>query len=167
MPPGPWALSCSHCSWNTREIGIEFEKPVQISQQLAKMKNKAAAPLKDVVADEELDRKQQFANLRSFYASQLNQSDAPSTPFDLSENYGSYGSPDALSLSRLVNMYTGVSSSAKKAAKEKAQPMREAFGTEEGMKIIGDEEYKIIERMKTGGWEGSMWAAVEMVSVRS
>lgn len=156
-------MSCSYCGWSTREIGIEFEKPVNISGQLAKARNKPVDPFlrrqqKELDGEKHdapptLDRERQFANLKAFYKSQLVQSPSPTTSFDLSSSFG-YGSPDAIS--RLVGLYTGVGSVTSKALKEKKSLMREAYGVEEGIKVLGNEEEEVIERMKMVGWEGSM-----------
>ncbi|OJJ51647.1 hypothetical protein ASPZODRAFT_127761 [Penicilliopsis zonata CBS 506.65] len=34
---GPWVLSCGYCMWTTLDIGIKFDKPTNIRNQLSKM----------------------------------------------------------------------------------------------------------------------------------
>ncbi|CRK32946.1 hypothetical protein BN1708_016197, partial [Verticillium longisporum] len=44
-PAGPYILSCSYCQWSSAEIGIKFDKPNGIYQQLAKINNGGQARL--------------------------------------------------------------------------------------------------------------------------
>ncbi|KAI9838018.1 MAG: hypothetical protein M1819_006172 [Sarea resinae] len=97
-----------------------------------------------------IDAEEQFANLKSFYTSQLMESSS-NAALGLSSDIG-YGSPGALS--RIMGLYTGLGSYGAKKAKGKAELMREAYGEGEGFKLLDDEEYEITEKMKELGWEG-------------
>ncbi|KAJ6004926.1 hypothetical protein N7540_012725 [Penicillium herquei] len=44
---GPWVLSCGYCMWTTLDIGIKFDKPTNIRNQLQKMTDATAAPAFD------------------------------------------------------------------------------------------------------------------------
>ncbi|KAJ5155827.1 hypothetical protein N7492_008630 [Penicillium capsulatum] len=44
---GPWVLSCGYCMWSTLDIGIKFNKPTNIRNQLQKMTDSTASPAFD------------------------------------------------------------------------------------------------------------------------
>lgn len=44
---GPWVLSCGYCLWTTLDIGIKFDKPTNIRNQLQKMTDSTAAATLD------------------------------------------------------------------------------------------------------------------------
>ncbi|KAJ5092786.1 hypothetical protein N7456_008647 [Penicillium angulare] len=44
---GPWVLSCGYCMWTTLDIGIKFDKPTNIRNQLQKMTDATAQPAFD------------------------------------------------------------------------------------------------------------------------
>jgi len=169
MQHGSWVLACAYCNWSSLEIGIQFDKPNNITGQLGKLKN-GHAPLtsqrggRELAAasddtgqkmqrseeQENMGPEEQFANLKSFYTSQLNDPSANPlmTP---SGDYG-YSSPNALA--RIMSMYTGLGSYGKKT-KVKSTVMREAYGTEEGVKILNPaEDADAILKMKELGWDG-------------
>lgn len=170
-PAGLWALVCPHCEWNSREIDLKFTKPNNISGQLAKMKEvviSTKVEAQEAIEQESrkqstelgkshkeispnLDAEKQFASLKAFYKSQFYHTASPSTSFDLSSPYG-YSSPRTIS--RLVDLYTGVSWHGIKELKAKRENMREACGSEEGLNVLGDDE-SLIRRIKELGWEGS------------
>lgn len=133
---------------------------MNIAGQLAKMRDQSSdnnSTSRITTSQSILDRERQFMSLKSFYASQLNTQQSPMSPsssFELSGGGYGYGSPDAIS--RLVGLYTGIDASGNKASKEKKEVMREAYGFEEGIRVVGDEEEKVIEKMKSLGWDGSM-----------
>ncbi|KAI9876186.1 MAG: hypothetical protein M1830_007070 [Pleopsidium flavum] len=168
MPQGSFVLACAYCNWSSLEIGIQFDKPNNITGQLSKLKN-GRVPItsqrggRHIAAGEGSERRQQraeegeklgpeeqFANLKSFYTSQLN--DPSLNPLMTpSGDYG-YSSPNALA--RIMSMYTGLGNYGKKA-KAKSTVMREAYGTEEGVKILDpSEDADAILKMKQLGWDG-------------
>ncbi|KAL0256990.1 hypothetical protein SLS55_007800 [Diplodia seriata] len=173
QPPGPFYLSCPYCQWSTLEIGVEFEKPNNISGQLARLANggktvptlrereKARDKRKEAeelgkrpdeeedegVPDEDLpmDHDIRFSNLSAFYKSQL-QTDTMG---------GDYGYGSSSTLSRIMSMYSG--SGAKKSKKDRPSAMREAFGSDEGFQVHNrSSEDEVIKRMRQLGWEGTV-----------
>lgn len=169
MQQGPWVLACAYCNWSSLEIGIQFDKPNNITGQLAKLKNpRPSRPLtgigEQLVAESEgigesgqgtdqdnIGLEEQFLNLKSFYASQLNDS-SPSNP--LMSPTGDYGYSSPNALARVMSMYTGLGNYGKKATM-KSSVMREAYGQEEGVKILEtSENTEIISKMKELGWDG-------------
>ena len=44
---GPWVLSCGYCLWTTLDIGIKFDKPTNIRNQLQKMTDSTTGPAFD------------------------------------------------------------------------------------------------------------------------
>lgn len=178
VPLGPYVLSCSYCAWNSKEIGIQFEKPNNIYSQLAKLKNggerivppiqrrldsedgrrKASAllvsgededPDQDKPADNALPEIR-FANLKAFYQSQLADS-TPISPLNYGADFG-YGSPS--SLSRIMGLYTTGSFSASKP-KSKTKAMREARDESEGLFVLSAETDTINELHRVG-WAGTV-----------
>ncbi|KAK6601702.1 dynactin arp1 p62 subunit ro2 [Botrytis cinerea] len=121
-PPAPYILHCAYCMWSSTEIGIRFEKPNSVYSQLSKIKNGGDPLIsakerrrdrderrtslatetileeadevieKHVDPNEKLDIESQYANLKSFYQSQLADSN-PSSALGFSNDYG-YGSPE-------------------------------------------------------------------------
>ena len=166
---GPWVLACAYCSWSSLEIGVQFDKPNNISGQLEKLKNgrgshttpRAVRHLDDGYANpednEQLSEKEigmnpdeHFSTLKSFYSSQLND---PSTnpPMSPSGDQG-YSSPNALA--RIMSMYTGLGNYSK-TAKARPKTMQEARGSDEGAKTF-DPAYDAdaIRKMQQLGWDG-------------
>jgi dynactin 4 len=173
---GPWVLSCAHCNWSSKEIGIKFEKPNGIYSQLARIRNGGATivPIKEwrdrdearrnlatsiiveeeedegkAQADDGLDMETRFSKLRSFYQSQLAETSA-ATSLNFSGEYG-FGSPGALS--RIMGLYTGSSYSDKKS-KSKTGLMREANDASEGLYVCinSDSAAKLLQNE---GWAGT------------
>ncbi|KAL1632330.1 hypothetical protein SLS56_003745 [Neofusicoccum ribis] len=178
QPPGPFYLACPYCQWSTLEIGVEFEKPNNISGQLARLENggktvptlrereKARDKRKEAEEngkkpDEEeeedflddgspLDHDMRFSNLSAFYKSQL-QTDSVGGPYGGGADYG-YG--NSSTLSRIMSMYSGGGG---KKKKDKFTAMREAFGTDEGFQVHNSSsEDEIIKRMRGLGWDGTV-----------
>ena len=171
---GPWALACAHCGWTTREIGIEFDKPHGIAEQLSKPRkihrlttssevveiNPRAQTISGGEAAETrgqpLDEDSQFTRLQTFYASQLAKSTPSASAGDLHNIYR-YGSPDALA--RLVGLYTGTgpASTSRNHMGQKGV-MREASGVEEGIRLLDDgHDGKVITKMSSTPWEERTW----------
>ncbi|KAG0646777.1 Dynactin subunit 4 [Hyphodiscus hymeniophilus] len=173
---GPYVLNCSFCNWSSKEIGIVLEKPNSVFQQLSKIRNKgqpaanAKEARKDSVArtldistqvimeeggDEDaeevvLNPETQFANLKSFYLTQLAET-SPTGALGFTGDYG-YGSPGALS--RIMGLYTGVSFSDKKS-KSKTGTMREACDALEGFQASRPSSEKAISRLRKEGWHST------------
>jgi dynactin 4 len=173
---GPWVLSCAHCNWSSKEIGIKFEKPNGIYSQLSRIRNGGAAiaPLKErrdreegrrniatsiIVEEEEdegkaqvddgLDIETRFSKLRLFYQSQLAETSAVSS-LNFSGDYG-FGSPGALS--RIMGLYTGGSYSDKKS-KSKTGLMREAYDASEGLHVCPSSNSSV-KQLQNEGWAGT------------
>ncbi|KAI9816474.1 MAG: hypothetical protein M1827_001606 [Pycnora praestabilis] len=174
----PFILACGYCNWTSLDIGIRFEKPVNITGQLEKIKNggitvqtqKERERERDKRAKDEeersrrhqppgehpghlgeLDSEEQFSNLKSFYTSQIMET-TPNPSMGLGGDY-SVGSPGALS--RIMGLYTGFGNPGSKKSKEKVSLMREAYGREEGAKVLGNEDEAIIQKMAQLGWDGT------------
>lgn len=187
-PSGLWNLVCPHCDWNSREIGLELTKPNNITGQLAKLKelalsakaeaqNKAETQAVTVGEDEEqvpvrrnpqaeigdwLDQEKQFANLKAFYTSQLYQTASPGSTYDVSTPY-SFTSPRTIS--RLVDLYTGITGQTLKELKGKKETMREAYEAKEGLRVLGDDK-DLVRKLEQVGWEGSRFALPSHVYFR-
>ncbi|KAJ5103444.1 hypothetical protein N7532_003973 [Penicillium argentinense] len=67
---GPWVLSCAYCLWTTLDIGIKFDKPTNIRNQLQKMTDSTSAPTFDTRSRQGSrafsDLKSPLSNLASF-----------------------------------------------------------------------------------------------------
>lgn len=172
-PSGPWVLSCAYCNWSSKEIGIKFDKPNSIFNQLYKMKNGGVTPkdLRDrgearqdisntVIIEEnekaeklplcdEMDIVTRFSNLKSFYQSQVAET-STSGSLSFTGDYA-YGSPGALS--RIMGLYTG-GSFADRKSKNKAGTMREASGPSEGLYVCPETD-PAVERLRAVGWAGT------------
>ncbi len=157
-------LTCGHCSWTTQEIGVVFDKPNGIAEQLAaKSRSGGREEVNgDSKGDQQIDETEeiddeesQFAKLRAFYSSQLSKS-TPQTAGSTNDIHGGsyrYGSPGALA--RLVGLYTGTGSQMRGTSKNNNGVMREANGPEEGLKTVGNDE-GMIQRMRDAKWEERM-----------
>lgn len=100
---------------------------------------------------EVLDAETQFSNLKSFYHTQLSESN-PGNGIGFTGDYG-YGSPGALS--RIMGLYTG-SSFTKSQQKNKAGMMREATDTTEGLQLSRTSAEETIAKLRAGGWESTV-----------
>jgi len=140
QPGGPFILACSYCDWSSLDLGIEFSKPNKITEQLGRHKRKANASVesRSEGSDERSpssSKDAMFTNLTKFYQEQLQESDpSSSNPFGDS----SYNSPR--SLTRIMQLYGGLSAAALKKSQEKPQPMREALEPSEGLDLINTED---------------------------
>ncbi|KAK0622353.1 dynactin subunit 4 [Immersiella caudata] len=169
---GPYILTCSYCNWSSTEIGIKFDKSNSIHAQLVKLNNggttrltakehrerrkeasqdRLAGPPSALAAaasnggenNEELDLETQFANLKSFYQSQLADA-APGGSGLSSLNDLGFSSPT--SLSRIMSLYTGgtVHNSRNKS---RTGTMREALISDEGLQIASLDESAAIQHL--------------------
>ncbi|CAM1505147.1 Fc.00g107840.m01.CDS01 [Cosmosporella sp. VM-42] len=163
-PAGRYALFCGYCNWTSTEIGIEFDRPSGIHSQLAKIKNGGEHKLtpKDIkerrkenpdqppLPDEQVDTDLQFANLKSFYQTQLADANASLSGMpSLHDNIG-FSSPAALS--RIMSLYTGHGHPGRNQ-RGPSDVMREALTTEEGLKLAELDESTAIKRLHQGGWD--------------
>lgn len=160
---GPFILACPYCSWSSLEIGITFDKSINISGQLAKMRNGGQIQetareraMTGTLADSNNNELQlssrevaenQFSNLATFYKNQI----AESTPSGLAGTNSSYGLDSPGHLTRLLSTY-GVGGLKKQKGKPAA--MREALTESEGLILDSIDDDEIIERMRTIGWSG-------------
>ncbi|KAM3156718.1 hypothetical protein ABEW05_002794 [Botrytis cinerea] len=107
---------------------------------------------KHVDPNEKLDIESQYANLKSFYQSQLADSN-PSSALGFSNDYG-YGSPGALT--RIMGLYTGGSFGDRKT-KSKNASMREACDSTEGLQIYDPEAESVaVSQLLRESWEGTI-----------
>jgi dynactin-4 len=160
---GPFALVCQYCNWTSTEIGIEFDRPSGIHGQLARVNNGGeqkitAKEVKDrrkethddtPLPDELVDADLQFANLKSFYQTQL--ADVGSNLNGMSDGLG-FSSPAALS--RIMSLYTGRGN--QKLSQGASYIMREATNTDEGLKLAHLDESASINKLTSGGWEATV-----------
>ncbi len=149
---------------------MQFDKPNNISGQLEKLKGGRASGLspkavKHIEASQEgeggrepagqvqgtmIEVEERFANLKSFHTYQLN--DPSLNPLMSPSGDSGYNSPNALA--RIMSMYTGTGSHQKKS-RTKPNIMREAYGIEEGIKVLDPrEDAATIPKMKEMGWHG-------------
>ncbi|KAJ2974743.1 hypothetical protein NQ176_g5895 [Zarea fungicola] len=158
---GPFALICQYCNWSSREIGIQFDRHSGIHSQLSRVNNGGEAKItaKEVkdrrkethddtpMADNLVDADLQFANLRSFYQSQL--TDVGSALGNISTHDGGFSSPAALS--RIMSLYTG--RAGQKSQQGVPYVMREALNTDEGLKLADLNDSAAIKKLVAGGWD--------------
>ncbi len=162
---GPYALTCSYCSWTSTEVGIKLEKPNGIHAQLAKLRNggttrltakerkerrkdpayrAAAAAAAESGEQEALDLETQFANLKLFYQNQLAHPSSADTGLS---GLGDLGFSSPTSLSRIMNLYTGGGLQDKKA-KSRLGAMREALESDEGFQLANLDESAAIAQLQ-------------------
>ena len=145
QPGGPFFLACSCCDWSSLDVGIEFSKSNKITEQLARHRRKGTASGESrneeaIEPSSTLSKDAMFANLTKFYQGQLQESDpSSSNPFGDS----SYNSPR--NLTRIMQLYGGLSAAALKKSQEKPQPMREALNPTEGLNLthIKDDQLEV------------------------
>lgn len=162
---GPYALFCQYCNWTSTEIGIEFDRPSGIYNQLSKINNggKPKLTLRDVkdrrkdnpdeppVPDDQVDADLQFANLKAFYQSRLSETNTSIRGLPLHDGLG-FSSPAALT--RIMSLYTGRGHQGR-LQQGPADIMREALGTNDGLKIANLDESKEIKKLINGGWDAT------------
>lgn len=100
-------------------------------------------------AAEPLDVETQFANLKSFYQSQL----ADASDKGGLSSLGELGIGSPGSLSRIMSLYTGTGLLGDKKAKSRSNVMREALEPDEGLQLADLDETKAIERLHRSGWD--------------
>lgn len=160
---GPFILNCNYCMWNTLDIGITFEKPTNLRQQLDRIANggvpkqpskpqetvdtsrKSSLAQDSASSNEEptqseeqasnasMDQSARFKALRSFYKDQITAVSTGDSGLPASALDLAYSSPS--SLTRIMNLYSNLGSSGLKKARPKPTVMREAFNKTEGLKV--------------------------------
>ncbi|KAK7923994.1 Dynactin p62 family protein [Apiospora marii] len=161
-PTGPWALTCSYCTWSSTEVGIKFDKPQGIFAQLSKLRNGSntgadvsltsgdVSPTKrDMNIPEPESTRARFSALRTFYQSQLASS---STGSSMAGSMGDYGFGSPAALTRIMSIYSGSSSK----PKNKASVMREADVPNEGFRTSNLDESQSISKLRAGGYDGTV-----------
>ena len=158
---GPWILACEYCNWTTLDIGVQLEKPTNISGQLSKLKSKRSryTQLEPSDGAEEVaqspknpDFDSHFNSLKGFYRSQLSNANS-AHPLMSPAGELNYGSPN--SLSRIMSLYTGMGYYGKKSA-AKASMVREAAEIGEGLAVIDPvAEAESISKLRTSGLGGT------------
>ncbi|EGY22154.1 hypothetical protein VD0002_g3551 [Verticillium dahliae] len=159
-PAGPYILSCSYCQWSSAEIGIKFDKPNGIYQQLAKINNGGQARLtakeykerrKDKEAwaetplkSEDVDHELHFAQLKTFYQTQLANSNPQAAGLS---SFSDLGIASPGSLSRIMSIYTGTHTSHKQS-RSKIPIMREALDLDEGLKVANLDDSARIAQLR-------------------
>ena len=158
---GPWILACDYCNWTTLDAGIEFEKPVSLFSQLAKIDPTRASKGQfqsssrgekgsEMASVQDADT--HFASLRSFYSPQIPRA-TPSNPFLSPQGDINYNSPS--SLARIMSLYTGANNPGKKGS---ARPtlMREAADAGDGLvQQSPSADANAIKKLCAVGWEGT------------
>ncbi|QIW96310.1 hypothetical protein AMS68_001828 [Peltaster fructicola] len=148
-----YILACQYCSWSSLDINVRFDKPTKITDQL-KRARKAQHNDHGEAADRHMSSDERFTSLEAFYKEQLIASGEATGGV----GYGGYGSP--ANLSRIINLYGGISHNALKKSQEKPAPMREALA-EEGLKTYDEStsELDIVQKMSESGWHGTTSSA--------
>ncbi|KAF5661923.1 putative dynactin arp1 p62 subunit RO-2 [Fusarium heterosporum] len=160
---GPYALYCQYCNWTSTEIGIDFERPSGIHSQLSKVNNggdlklttrefkerRKENPEEPAPADSDVDTDLQYANLKSFYQTQLADTNASLGGTSMLNDNVGFGSPAALT--RIMAMYTGHGHTRKRNGP--SDVMREALTTEEGLKVADLDESTQIKKLHQEGWD--------------
>lgn len=102
------------------------------------------------VPNEDVDTDLQFAHLKSFYQSQLADTNASISGMPLvSDNIG-FASPAALT--RIMSLYTGHGHAGRKQ-KGPSDVMREAITTDDGLKLARLDESAAVKKLHQGGWD--------------
>lgn len=98
-----------------------------------------------------MDADLQFANLKSFYQTQL--ADVGSGISGMSMGDG-LGLPSPAALTRIMSLYTGRGN--QKLSQGASDIMREAMNTEEGLKMAHLDESESIKKLTSGGWDATV-----------
>ncbi|KAL2752919.1 hypothetical protein ACRALDRAFT_1072714 [Sodiomyces alcalophilus JCM 7366] len=172
QPTGPYVLTCSYCHWSSTEIGIQFDKPNGIYQQLTKVSNggkprltakafkersrreKDADPesLSSPLQNRDIDAELQFSQLKAFYQSQLNETN-PQAAAGLG-SLADLGISSPGSLSRIMSIYTGAGQGAShKQSRGRLPVMREARTLDEGFQEADLDDSAIIEKLRASTFE--------------
>ena len=153
-----YVLFCQYCSWSTLDIGLRFNRPTKITEQINKARKARFNLPGDNTQEEGLSRPKQvrnhdgaFERLSAFYKDQLNETGEGANPYGNS----TYGSP--ANLARIMGIYGGLTNNTLKKNRAKPQPMREAADDEEGFAAyaLGDDthEDEVLQKMRELGWD--------------
>lgn len=123
-------------------LGSSALPPIGEEAPTARQHAQAGAP-------EKLDVETQFANLKSFYQSQL----ADASDKGGLSSLGDLGIGSPGSLSRIMSLYTGSGLLGDKKAKSRSNVMREALEPDEGLQVADLDETKAIERLHQSAWD--------------
>lgn len=166
VPAGPYSLTCSYCHWNSKEIGLEFEKPSGLPAQLAKQLKAAASEEKKPRFAELNTYEDHFAKLKTHYTSQgIGAAGTGGGGLGVgrggTDDYGT--SPGTLS--RLMVLYTGGGHVGKRnisGLSARGVGGRDASGKKteltemEDVEVVKDEK-EIIDRMIQVEFDESTW----------
>jgi dynactin-4 len=153
-----YALCCQYCNWSSLDIGLQFNRPTKITEQINKAR-KARFNVPGQNAQEDgLSRPKQvrnhdgaFERLGTFYKDQLNEIGEGANPYGNS----TYGSP--ANLARIMGIYGGLTNNVMKKNRAKPQPLREAAENDEGFAAYtlsdGAHEDEVLHKMCNLGWE--------------
>jgi dynactin 4 len=162
---GPFILNCNYCMWTTLDIGITFDKPTNLRQQLDKIAN-GGGPKQSSKAQDATDpaRKSSLAQ-EPFSPNGGNEETtqaqkAESRELDATARFralrsfykdqitavtsGDSGLPASAldlaysspsSLARIMNLYSNLGSSSLKKSRPKPSVMREALTVSEGLQL--------------------------------
>lgn len=166
-------LACHYCSWTSLDVGLKFDRPINISGQLAKIlappaptqpQQNSPTPRDPTsrsfseslrTPDPYLNKSpptDQFLQLASFYKTQIAET-SPAGPLGLGFS-SSLGLDSPSQLSRLLTTY-GVSGLKKQRGP--VPVMREALTDAEGIRYDDFEaEDAAIERMRTNAWDATL-----------
>ncbi|MCJ1400996.1 hypothetical protein MMC11_004207 [Xylographa trunciseda] len=153
---GSWILACDYCNWTTLDIDVKFDKPTNVFGQLVKLRQERMGRKRLIETAEPSglrsgeDPSAKFESLRAFYKSQLS-STISTNPLMSPSGEFNYNSPS--SLTRIMNLYTGVGTYGKKTP-SKPGNMRESAEFSEGLSLVDPEmDQAAILRMQAGGWQ--------------
>ncbi|KAG7008833.1 hypothetical protein G7Y79_00004g014170 [Physcia stellaris] len=157
---GPWILACDYCRWSTLDMGVQFDKPAHIHEQITKTlaeraKSKQSAGVlegKPEVASSDDRPDAVFAALKKFTSSQI--ASASSTN-PLMTPGGSYNYDSPSSLARIMSLYTGQGSYGKKNT-SKSAPMRGSADASEGLQVINPAvDVEAVRKLREQGFTGT------------
>lgn len=157
---GPWILACDYCRWSTLDMGIQFDKPAYINEQIAKSlaeraRSKHSPGLvegKQEVASLDDRPDAVFATLKKFTSNQI--ASASSTN-PLMTPGGSYNYDSPSSLARIMSLYTGQGSYGKKNT-SKSAPMRGSADASEGLQVTDSTaDLEAVRKLRQQGFAGT------------
>lgn len=170
-PAGPYSLTCSYCHWSSKEIGLEFDKPANLTAQFAKQLKAAATENPKPKYAEFSTYEEHFAKLKSHYTSQGIGAAGSGTGGVAgggglgvgrggTDDYGT--SPGTLS--RLMGLYTGgghvgkrnISGLSARGVGRDASGKKTELTEMEDVEIVEDEK-DIINRLIQVEFDESMW----------
>jgi len=134
-----------------------------VPAQLAKLKNggepkltsrdlrerRKENPDEPPLPDELLEADLQFANLKSFYHSQLSDSSASAGGLSLGDGVG-FSSP--MALTRIMSLYTTGKGQQGRMQNGAPDVMREALTTDDGLRLAQMDESMDVKKLIDGGW---------------